>query len=120
MVRWIIPEDSPTTVEATGWGVRVGLVSKFAARRIRPVSCEFVRGPRNPRGLPMNATAEATRWVRPREAAELACVSLQTIKRWVASGVIRSSKPARLLLVDRASLMAHLDRCASGGVNPSE
>lgn len=75
------------------------------------------------RRLPLMAAAEKSlqgtthgsyRWLLMREAADEARVSERTMRRWVACGFVRQSKPAGgRALIDATSLHAFLEAGAN-------
>lgn len=57
---------------------------------------------------------EAPRWITTAEAAQIARVSVRTIRRWISVGYIRASKPAGgRVLIDRDSLRAFIEDSAA-------
>jgi excisionase family DNA binding protein len=61
--------------------------------------------------------ATAPEWLRLRDAAQLACVTPKTLRRWAIAGLIRVARPGgRRTLVDRDSLRAAIERAAVGPV----
>ena len=54
-------------------------------------------------------------WLVITEAVALSRVSRSTLRRWLAAGAVRFSRPCKRLLISRASLLDHLEKHARGG-----
>jgi hypothetical protein len=73
--------------------------------------------PMRKRKLPADAGDPA--WIDMHQAQQLSSLGRSTINSLIKQGLIRTSKVGKRLLIDPASLLAHIASRATGGLQPA-